>query len=117
MSLAPLHRTDPARPPLRVVRDEPVVIQPYARAVYIGQTELGLTRREYDLLLFLVEHPRHVFTRSQLLDRVWGHVHAGERTVDVHIRRLRARLGSHVVTTVRGVGYRLADHAGIVVDG
>jgi DNA-binding response OmpR family regulator len=52
-----------------------------------------LTRRECDLLLLLAEHPRQVFTRPQLLDRVWGHFHTSPRSVDVHIRRLRVELG------------------------
>ena len=60
-------------------------------------------------MLFLAEHRRTVFTRLQLLTAVWGHLHAGVRTVDVHIRRLRAKVRDDVITTVRGVGYRLAD--------
>ncbi len=112
----PLAHPVPIRPPLTVVRNPTIIVQPYARAVYIGHSALELTRREYDLLLFLVEHPRFVFTRSQLLQQVWGHVHTGERTVDVHIRRLRAKLGNDLVTTVRGVGYRLSDDPDIHLD-
>ena len=58
-----------------------------------------------------------MFTRAQLLTGVWGYEHTGERTVDVHVRRLRVKLGGQVplVTTVYGVGYRLADDARIVV--
>ena len=66
-------------------------------------------------MLFLAEHPRTVFTRLQLLQAVWGHLHAGERTVDVHIRRLRAKVRDDLVVTVRGVGYRLADDPRIQV--
>ncbi|WP_409074628.1 winged helix-turn-helix domain-containing protein, partial [Micromonospora chalcea] len=71
-----------------------------------------------DLLLFLAEHPRRVFTRLQLLANVWGYEHAVARTVDVHVRRLRAKFGpdTPLVTTVYGVGYRLADDAAITVD-
>lgn len=88
------------------------------RVVRQGGREVPLTRIEYDLLLFLAEHPRRVFTRLQLLASVWGYEHAVARTVDVHVRRLRAKLGLHtpLVTTVYGVGYRLADEARIVVD-
>ncbi|MFI7249190.1 winged helix-turn-helix domain-containing protein [Micromonospora chalcea] len=88
------------------------------RRVRLGDAEIALTRIEYDLLLFLAEHPRRVFTRLQLLANVWGYEHAVARTVDVHVRRLRAKFGpdTPLVTTVYGVGYRLADDAAIVVD-
>jgi DNA-binding response OmpR family regulator len=67
-----------------------------------------LTRREFDLLLFLCEHPRQVFSRDHLLSHVWGYGWVGgSRTVDVHVRRLRVKLGGPVVRTVHGVGYRL----------
>jgi two-component system, OmpR family, response regulator len=87
------------------------------RQVVVGEQELPLTRLEFDLLLFLADHPRRVFTRAQLLAGVWGYEHTGERTVDVHVRRLRVKLGSQVplITTVYGVGYRLSDEARIVV--
>ncbi|MGK5740764.1 winged helix-turn-helix domain-containing protein [Micromonospora sp. URMC 103] len=77
-----------------------------------------LTRIEYDLLLYLAERPRRVFTRPRLLADVWGYEHALARTVDVHVRRLRAKFGAGtpLVTTVYGVGYRLADDARITID-
>jgi DNA-binding response OmpR family regulator len=89
----------------------PVRMFPLARIVLRGAEELDLTRLEFDLLLFLAEHPLQVFRRSQLLSMVWGHSYAGTRTVDVHVRRLRAKAGSSIITTVRGVGYRLDDPA------
>jgi two-component system, OmpR family, response regulator len=89
-----------------------------SRTVLLGDEPLRLTRLEFDLLLFLAENPRRVFSRLQLLTGVWGYEHAGARTVDVHIRRLRSKIGMHVplVTTVYGVGYRLADDARVVVE-
>ncbi|MDG9674289.1 winged helix-turn-helix domain-containing protein [Micromonospora sp. DH14] len=88
-----------------------------SRTVRRGDHVIALTRIEYELLLFLAERPRRVFTRLQLLSSVWGYEHAVARTVDVHVRRLRAKLaGSEVITTVYGVGYRLADEAAISVD-
>jgi DNA-binding response OmpR family regulator len=88
-----------------------------SRTVLLGDETLRLTRLEFDLLLFLAENPRRVFSRLQLLTGVWGYEHAGARTVDVHIRRLRSKIGMHVplVTTVYGVGYRLADDARVIV--
>jgi len=89
-----------------------IVLDPLPRAAFRDGRLLELSRLEYDLLLFLAEHPRQVFTRGQLLARVWGHVHTGVRTVDVHISRLRTKLDDpEVITTVYGVGYRLADGA------
>jgi two-component system, OmpR family, response regulator len=88
-----------------------------SRQVVVDGEALPLTRLEFDLLQFLADNPRRVFTRAQLLTGVWGYEHTGERTVDVHVRRLRVKLGNQVplVTTVYGVGYRLADDARIVV--
>jgi len=71
---------------------------------------LDLTYMEYELLKFLATHPGRVFTRETLLSRVWGYeYYGGARTVDVHVRRLRAKLGeeqAHLISTVRSVGYR-----------
>ena len=71
---------------------------------------LDLTYMEYELLRFLATHPGKVFTRETLLNRVWGYeYYGGARTVDVHVRRLRAKLGeehAHLIQTVRSVGYR-----------
>jgi two-component system, OmpR family, response regulator len=94
--------------------DPELLVQPAARAVYRDGEPVRLTRREFDLLAFFCEHPRRVFTRRQLLRQVWGYEPvSGERTVDVHVRRLRIKLGGGpaVVATVRGVGYRLGESA------
>lgn len=76
----------------------------------IGGKPLDLTYMEYELLKFLAQHPGKVFTRETLLSRVWGYeYYGGARTVDVHIRRLRAKLGeehANLIQTVRSVGYR-----------
>jgi DNA-binding response OmpR family regulator len=74
---------------------------------------LDLTYKEFELLKYLAQYPGRVFTRSALLREVWGYdFYGGTRTVDVHIRRLRAKLGpehEHLIETVRGVGYRAAE--------
>jgi DNA-binding response OmpR family regulator len=71
---------------------------------------IDLAYKEFELLKYLVQHPSRVFTRAQLLQEVWGYdYYGGTRTVDVHIRRLRAKLGGeyeHLIGTVRNVGYR-----------
>ena len=84
---------------------------PDSRIVTVAGEQIALTRMEFDLLVFLAEHPRQVFFRSQLLQSVWAYKLTGERTVDVHVRRLWVTLGDSFVTTIRGVGYRLADEA------
>ncbi|OLB75131.1 MAG: hypothetical protein AUI14_21770 [Actinobacteria bacterium 13_2_20CM_2_71_6] len=89
-----------------------------SRIVLRDGVPIRLTRREYDLLAFLCEHPRRVFGRGQLLRHVWGYdMVNGERTVDVHVRRLRAKLCERgpLIATVRGVGYRLDDAADVTV--
>ena len=71
---------------------------------------LDLTFKEFELLKFLAQHPGRVFTRAQLLQEVWGYdYYGGTRTVDVHVRRLRAKLGAEnerLIGTVRHVGYK-----------
>jgi DNA-binding response OmpR family regulator len=91
-------------------------LDPRARTALRAGERLDLSRLEYDLLLFLARHPRQVFSRSQLLMQVWGHTHTTNRTVDVHVSRLRTKLDDPgVVTTVYGLGYRLADEAAVTV--
>jgi two-component system OmpR family response regulator len=109
---------DPVPPPADDLPGGPEVrLLTGSRQVLADGAVLALTRLEFDLLLFLAERPRRVFTRGQLLAGVWGYEHTGERTVDVHVRRLRLKLGGAlpVITTVYGVGYRLADDARVVI--
>ncbi|HEX2950679.1 MAG TPA: response regulator transcription factor [Armatimonadota bacterium] len=78
--------------------------------VWIDNRHIDLTYKEFELLKFFISHRKRVFTRTELLDQVWEHDYfGGTRTVDVHIRRLRAKLGLRVgnmIQTVRNVGYR-----------
>jgi hypothetical protein len=91
-------------------------LHPRPRTAALDGSPLELSRLEYDLLLFLARHPGQVFSRNQLLAQVWGHTHTGARTVDVHVSRLRTKLGdADVIATVYGLGYRLADHAAVTV--
>lgn len=89
-----------------------------SRTVWRDGVPVHLSRREYDLLSYLCRNPRRVFGRAQLLRNVWGYeMVGGERTVDVHIRRLRAKLGGCAdgIVTVRGVGYRFDDQAAVAL--
>ena len=79
--------------------------------VTVGDQEIELDQAEFKLLRYLVAHPERIFSRPQLLDKVWGdHTFIEERTVDVHIMRLRKALGAaaEYVKTVRGMGYKLS---------
>ncbi|TAA73545.1 response regulator transcription factor [Planococcus salinarum] len=79
-----------------------------------GAVVTDLTPKEYDLLVFLLQHPKQVFSREQLLERVWGYQFYGdERTVDVHIKRIRKKItgGDRYFHTVWGVGYKFEEQA------
>jgi DNA-binding response OmpR family regulator len=88
----------------------PLVLNLETYQAAISARPLDLTYMEYELLKFLATHPGKVFTRETLLSRVWGYeYYGGARTVDVHVRRLRAKLGeenANLIQTVRSVGYR-----------
>lgn len=98
------HPSDP------VVRFKDLELNPLTYQATIAGAPMDLTYMEYELLRFLVENPVRVWSREQLLSRVWGYeYYGGARTVDVHVRRLRSKLGeerSSWITTVRSVGYR-----------
>lgn len=78
--------------------------------VKVDGEEITLTLKEFEILLLLLSNPGIVFTRAQLLDKIWGYQFDGEsRTVDVHIRTLRQKLkdAGHYIETVRGMGYKI----------
>jgi DNA-binding response OmpR family regulator len=86
-----------------------VTIDEVSYQAKVNGRALDLTFKEFELLRFLAGHPQRVFTREQLLSEVWGYDYfGGTRTVDVHVRRLRAKLGDmeSLIGTVRNVGYR-----------
>ncbi|MBN1174506.1 MAG: response regulator transcription factor [Micromonosporaceae bacterium] len=95
-----------------VLRFAGLIVNLPAREVNVEGAAVALSTLEFDLLAAFVGAPGRVFSRAQLLERVWGHDFYGdERVVDVHIRSLRARLGDdasdpHLIATVRGVGYK-----------
>ena len=93
-----------------------VRLDPRSRVATRHGVALDLSRLEFDLLLFFARHRQQVFSRSQLLLQVWGHIHTTSRTVDVHISRLRTKVGEpDVIDTVYGVGYRLGEDATVVI--
>lgn len=96
-----------------VIRLGPLALDTETYRVTAAGRALDLTFKEFELLRFLATRPGRVFTRPALLREVWGYdFYGGTRTVDVHVRRLRAKLGpenEHLIETVRSVGYRAAD--------
>lgn len=90
-------------------------IDPARREVMLGDRQIDLTAREFDLLAFFARHPGRVFRRADLLDNVWGYGHEGyEHTVNSHINRLRAKIENdsskpEMIVTVWGVGYKFSE--------
>jgi DNA-binding response OmpR family regulator len=103
--------------PEAAIRVGDLVVDPVSYQVRLRGRPLDLTYKEFELLRFLAARPDRVSTRAQLLQEVWGYdFFGGTRTVDVHVRRLRAKLGPELesrIATIRGVGYKLlpADQA------
>ena len=95
------------------LRHGDLVVNSGKREVHVVDEEVHLAPKEFDLLWELLDHRGIVLTRDQLLERVWGYTFAGDtRTVDVHVRQLRRKLGDACpVATVWGVGYKVADDA------
>ncbi len=109
---AVLRRTLPAEGADRV-EIEGLVLEQASQRVSVGERTVALGPTEYRMLAFFMTHPERVYTREQLLDRVWGgNVYVEERTIDVHIRRLRKALEEtghdRLIQTVRGSGYRFS---------
>ena len=106
---ASLRRSEHSSPAADVVRIYGLTID---RTRYVVEREgladpLHLPRKEFELLRYLASNPGRVFSRQQLLDKVWGReVYVVDRTVDVHIRKIREKVGEHMIETVKGVGYR-----------
>jgi DNA-binding response OmpR family regulator len=98
-----------------LIRAADLVIDPQRRTVSLSDRTIDLTAKEFDLLLHFARHAGRVFTRSQLLDEVWGYSHDGyEHTVNSHINRLRAKIEAEpaqpgYILTVWGVGYKFAE--------
>ena len=96
--------------PKQKIEADGLIIIPKQRKVILLDTELEMTPKEFDLLHLLMSHPGRVYSRDELLDIVWGLEYiGGTRTVDIHIQRLRSKLGerySHIIQTIYGIGYK-----------
>lgn len=112
---AVMRRSQKAEIAKETVRTQHFDIDKETREVLVdGKTVQNLTPKEFELLLFFIQHPKQVFSREQLLEQVWGYQYYGdERTVDVHIKRLRKKIagGERFFHTVWGVGYKFEEQA------
>lgn len=115
LRLALARRTSAAEAEPGVVKVGDLIIEEATYTAKLKSHVLDLTYKEFELLKFLAQHPGRVFTRSHLLQEVWGYDYfGGTRTVDVHVRRLRAKLGVEyeaLIGTVRNVGYKFVKPA------
>jgi DNA-binding response OmpR family regulator len=108
ISDSPAQPAEPTQPPGPAGPRDGLHIDRHAYRVSVDGHPVELSYREFELLAFLAEHPGRVFSRRQLVGSVWNGADVGSRTVDVHVRRLRVKLGRYAagIVTVRNVGYR-----------
>ncbi|MBL0152171.1 MAG: response regulator transcription factor [Chitinophagaceae bacterium] len=91
----------------RVLQAGNLTIDPIRFVVLVDEQEIILAKKEFELLYLLAQKPGRVFLRNEILNQVWGNeVIVGDRTIDVHIRKIRQKLGIDCITTVKGVGYK-----------
>jgi len=94
----------------QIIQKSDLTIDKEKYLVKKGDKELVLPKKEFELLLLLISKPDKVFTRDEIFSRVWGeNVVVGDRTIDVHIRKLREKIGGDHIKTVKGVGYKYVD--------
>jgi two-component system, OmpR family, alkaline phosphatase synthesis response regulator PhoP len=91
----------------KTIKLDNITIDPVKFVVIIDGNEISLAKKEFELLHLLATKPGRVFLRNEILGMVWGsEVIVGDRTIDVHIRKIRQKLGLDCITTVKGVGYK-----------
>lgn len=92
---------------IAIIELKDIVIDKEKYKVYISGNNLDLPRKEFELLYLLASKPDKVFKREKIMENVWGgEVVVGDRTIDVHIRKLREKLGDKYIKTIKGVGYK-----------
>ena len=100
----------PESPESNIIRLGDLVIDKEKYTVINNGEELSLPRKEFSLLLLLISKPEKVFTREEIYSAIWGDsIVVGDRTIDVHIRKLREKIGEDYIRTVKGVGYKFVD--------
>jgi two-component system, OmpR family, alkaline phosphatase synthesis response regulator PhoP len=95
--------------PLSIITMGDLIIDRISYTIRVKDTEINLPKKEFELLHFLAQNPNKVFSREDLLQNIWGSdVYVLARTVDVHIRKVREKIGDDYITTVKGVGYKFS---------
>lgn len=105
-----LRRAGRIESPEEIVSNSSIIVNREKFMVYMNGKEFNLPKKEFELIELLASKPGKVFTRDQILSTVWGdETIVGERTIDVHIRKLREKLGESYIRTIKGVGYTFSD--------
>lgn len=95
------------KPEVKTLEIDKLVIDPERFVVQVDGADIILAKKEFELLYLLAQKPGRVFLRNEILNQVWGNeVIVGDRTIDVHVRKIRQKLGVDCITTVKGVGYK-----------
>lgn len=101
--------TSTTQSPMRIVMGD-LIIDRERFIIFKGEAEVVLPKKEFELLILLSSKPGKVFTRDEIFEQVWGeNIIVGDRTIDVHIRKLREKIGDDYIRTVKGVGYKFAE--------
>jgi two-component system alkaline phosphatase synthesis response regulator PhoP len=91
----------------KTIEEGDIKIDPEQYIVYYKENPISLAKKEFELLYFLASKPGRVFLRNEILNQIWGsEVIVGDRTIDVHVRKIRQKIGIDCITTVKGVGYK-----------
>ena len=92
-----------------IIKENGLIIDKAAYNVYLNGAKISFPKKEFELLLLLASNPRKVFKRDEILHKIWSREYniKDSRSLDVHIRMLRKKLGDYFITTLRGVGYKL----------
>lgn len=107
--LAALFRREVKKPTAEVIAIGDLIIDRTRFIITVNRNEVILPKKEFELLYFLAKSPDVVFSREDLLQNIWGSdVYVLARTVDVHIRKVREKIGDAYITTVKGVGYKFS---------
>ena len=105
---AVLRRIEPAASEPSVIRYKALVLDADSFSVQVNGVPVSLTTREFEILKFLLENQGRVFTRDNLLDRIWDYDYVGdEKIINTHIKNIRKKLGVDYIETIRGVGYKI----------
>lgn len=102
-----LKRSGGERPDGRILESNGIRVDLEKVLVYIGELELQLPKKEFELLVLLISKPGKVFKRDEIYSQIWGNeLFVGDRTIDVHIRKLREKIGDERIKTIKGIGYK-----------